>query len=261
MPHESPFVTLPLGSPGATSEIVVVAPGSTAATIQGIPGSKGWGGAVVAIEWSLDGRQFIELDTELRLSSTTTGRPGIDIGNATHLRFKVITADGAADAQCPFYVQTGLGTVTVLTPDPLIIVKSIDESKASDISAADDNELFLSVVANTTYIFEALIWGESASVTPDIKMAWNGPSGMSMRIWMVIGRTGATNITRLLFTSVGTTQGLQLSGTVDREGMVFHGVLTVGSTAGTLAFQWAQNTSDATATVVLAKSWLRLTKV
>ena len=113
MPRESSQpVTLPLGSPGATSEIIVVSPGHTAATIQGVPGSLGWGTAVVAIEWSLDGRTFVELDTDLRLSSATTGRPGIEIGNASHLRFKVITADGAADAQCPFYVQTGTGAIT-----------------------------------------------------------------------------------------------------------------------------------------------------
>jgi hypothetical protein len=39
------------------------------------------------------------------------------------------------------------------------------------------------------------------------------------------------------------------------------GTVTVGTTAGNLVLQWAQNTSSTTPTIVIAGSWLRVTRV
>ncbi|NJP75705.1 hypothetical protein HCJ99_34060 [Streptomyces sp. C1-2] len=44
-------------------------------------------------------------------------------------------------------------------------------------------------------------------------------------------------------------------------GTTFKGTLVVGSTAGTLALAWAQNTSNASATTLKAGSRLELTRI
>lgn len=134
--------------------------------------------------------------------------------------------------------------------------KSADESVTSSATLQNDNELSLAVAANKTYVFDVYL-AYTAGTTGDFKAALTFPSGATA--FAAISATDGSS---------WTTTGLQISsgGSVSGGGLGvtipvlqrWTGVLMVSSTAGTLQVQWAQNTSNGTATTVKAGSVMML---
>ena len=141
---------------------------------------------------------------------------------------------------------------------PLYARKTADESLVSSTTLQNDDHLFWSVVANTIYELSLHVTYNSG-VTPDFKIGWTFPAGLTMT-WAYIGvdLAGAiVNRGNLIQTSVlaqGGAAGVEIH-------LAVFGVVVVGGTAGTLRLQWAQNTSDAGSTIVRAGSYGRLLKV
>lgn len=154
---------------------------------------------------------------------------------------------------------------------PVWIRKPSTESVTSSTSLQNDDHFAFSVAANSVYALEGYVLydGAQAANSPTsvggLKSAFTGPAAASMS-WTNFG--GATEFAGDLATYNMVAQGLTTSRNVATQvtataTMSFQpkGTLVTGVNAGTLQYQWAQATSNATATRVLANSWMKLTKI
>lgn len=147
------------------------------------------------------------------------------------------------------------------------VVKSADETVTSSTTFQDDNELVIAVSANTTYHMELLLLYRALAAA-DIKISWSGPASATMA-WVADDFTsGATaNVGPVARTLQAITGGPSaggvesVPGTGDNLWALPKGILQVAGTAGNLTFRWAQLTSNATGSVVLAGSTLILTRI
>lgn len=169
---------------------------------------------------------------------------------------------GNVVAGYPIYaadVQAELDAISALLP--LSAVKTSDESVTSSTSLQDDNELFVTVAANTIYVVTGWLFVVSTSATPDFKSDYTAPSGATMVNSMWGQGTGATSAVGSPDMGVASTIGIAHTRGTFNGGLslVPFGTLTVAGTAGTFRLRWAQNTSDAASVTVKAGSWIQLT--
>lgn len=138
--------------------------------------------------------------------------------------------------------------------------KSLDESVTSSTTAQNDDTLVLAVRANSTYRFTCLV-AYTGNPTGDIKIGFATPAG-SICYWAGkgpstaddgYGTVGASKHSASLDEAGATTS---YAGSTSALAILVEGVLIVGSTSGNLTLQWAQNTSNGTATTVKAGSFL-----
>jgi hypothetical protein len=140
---------------------------------------------------------------------------------------------------------------------PLIVAKTADETVTASTVMQNDDILSLPVEANTRYALTLCLMF-NAPATPDLKIGWAYPSGTTLK-WHreSTGVTGATKLADALVE----TDIEPIAGDGADDVFVIQGLVTVGSTAGNVTFQWAQNVSDASGTIVRAGSWFRLEAV
>lgn len=136
---------------------------------------------------------------------------------------------------------------------PAVARKTADETVNNSATFQNDDHMALSVVANAQYELYGE-WRYNSGATPDIKFQWTFPTGLTMR-WNIYGPVAG-------WTSFALTQadGAALDGATDIAVQV-GGIVLVGSTAGTLRVQWAQNTANASDTKVLTGSYIRLKRI
>ncbi|WP_425244858.1 hypothetical protein [Streptomyces sp. NEAU-NA10] len=143
---------------------------------------------------------------------------------------------------------------------PIQARKSVSTPRASTTTATADPELQAQVAANAEYGFAAYI-RYSGDQTGDFKCAFTGPSGSSGS-WgartMSTGATLATDSSDAIRTPIGATKSIGNISTTAGQTINVQGRLITSSTAGTFSFDWAQNVSNATATVVEADSYFIL---
>ncbi len=144
----------------------------------------------------------------------------------------------------------------------LTVVKSADETKASDNTPGDDSELLVALEASSTYRFRALLFIDNDGATAGFRAQMDCTVAVtsikySGKIFDVStdgvfpahrsvlqGQFSATG------GEIGTTETFaEIEGTVETSG------------AGTLSVQWAQNTADASDTTVQRNSFLEAVKV
>lgn len=138
---------------------------------------------------------------------------------------------------------------------PLAVRKASATSRVSTATPSADPDLFLTVAANAVYKVE-LGLAYDADAGGDLKFQFSVPSGT-----MTLVHGSWLSGTAALFTDdqvvseviVPVTGGV---GAGTAAGVLGNYILAVGSTAGTLALQWAQGTSSATATILHANSYL-----
>ena len=128
--------------------------------------------------------------------------------------------------------------------------KTSNTSRANTTTLADDPDLVLNVDANKTYHFTGFLYATGGG--GDLKMTFVGPSGATLS-WKVDGIDNGSHSG--LLTGGGTTVLDIANG---ERGWYVSGKIVVSSTAGQLKLQWAQNTSNGTATNLLAGSCLQL---
>lgn len=135
-----------------------------------------------------------------------------------------------------------------------VVSKAADESRSNTTTLADDNTLLFAMATSTKYRFKLLVLF-FAPVTPDLKYAIGVPAGVSLFNAWLMDMTGANlNVPVLKITVPGETPQ---TNTGDTQGAIhIEGIIHNGANAGNFAFQWAQNTSDAAATIVRAGSYL-----
>lgn len=138
---------------------------------------------------------------------------------------------------------------------PRTIIKVADETVNNSTTLQNDDELLFAVAANTKYVIRGRI-KINTGATPDIKIGWTFPAGLTMD-YSTIGFSGGA-FAAYAFDQTGTPE---IDGAGVADEFFIDGTVTVSSTAGTLQFQWAQNTLNASDTKVLAKSYITLQQV
>lgn len=139
---------------------------------------------------------------------------------------------------------------------PVFARKTADETVNNSAALQDDDELQVSVEANAVYAFD-LHMVTNGGTTPDLKIAWSVPTSTTMT-WsgIYVDTTGAL-LVNSQFTQATT---LALGGIGADVSFHFWGVIVTSSTAGTLKLQWAQNTANASNSIIRAGSDLVLTR-
>lgn len=137
--------------------------------------------------------------------------------------------------------------------------KTALENVISSTTLQNDDHLFVPVQANAVYFMTALIKYDGLDAA-DLKILFRLPTGATLNAQgtaLVSGATSQQDIQTLpIFENASTVWGVlgagaTLFGTVT-------GVVVVGSTAGNVQVEWAQNASAATPTRLLANSFLNL---
>lgn len=147
----------------------------------------------------------------------------------------------------------------------LFAVKTADEGVTSSTTLQNDDELVIAVSASAKYIMDGyLLYTGAADPAGGLKMGWTGPSGAAMS-WTNFGvnQNGSPSLVNynVVAESLAGGRGVATNTTSTTMSCRPTGILTVGVTAGNLQLQWAQGTSNATATTVKTGSWLRLVRV
>jgi len=133
---------------------------------------------------------------------------------------------------------------------PLVVIKSADEVINSDDTLSNDSELLLAMDATSTYLGQVIILADSAA-TPDLKftIVYSGTTIDAGKSDDINGNTAS---------ALGTTSTV-ISGAWPLWHYTKFFIKT--NSAGTMNFQWAQNTSDAAATTMMAGATLMAKKV
>jgi hypothetical protein len=155
---------------------------------------------------------------------------------------------------------------------PLFVRKANDQSISSNTTLQNDSDLFVPVAANASYVFDLLLLAINAggSAAGDMKYAFTQPSGSSASYAQAAPHVNwppavATDFEaewagKSLDTGSPTaTTAIGLTTTI--FGVHIKGDLVVGANAGTFQLQWAQNSSNASASTVKAGSYMRLQQV
>jgi hypothetical protein len=122
------------------------------------------------------------------------------------------------------------------------------------VNAAD---LSFSAAANARYVGELVLYYNSGA-TPDIKFGLTVPSGTT-GTWGGLGYDFTPVL--LAFGPIDITTALGFGGlSADRAAFIRVALLT-SSTAGTVQVQFAQSTSNASNTTLLAGSWIRFNRI
>lgn len=201
----------------------------------------------------------------------------LDIGNGLTITATTIavdsastTVDGIVEIATQAEVDAGTDTTRVVTPSTLAnyanfpasgqyVVKTSSTSRSSTTTLADDPALAgLSLEASSTYVLTGhIVVSGNGSTTNDFKWLFDYSGTLSsIQGGAFIAEEGGTQTTEADLTQVGVVN----FDTAAVDYYVNFSAVIVTSTSGTLDFQWAQNASSATATVLEA-GYLHLVKV
>lgn len=134
-------------------------------------------------------------------------------------------------------------------------MKTSDEARANNAVLTADSTLTFAMAASTKYSIRCEIFYDTAA-TPDFQWSTSGPTSPTLvRTQRHAIQAGATAFS-IVGVDTAATGAQAMTGTGTTGGYV---QLTTtwenGANAGTWAFNWAQNTSNASNTTVLAGSY------
>ncbi len=174
-----------------------------------------------------------------------TGGPELHVCNPSGSQDKILTLDDAGD----LLIAAVKAMVSLGGAKQIRAYKDADQIKTTDITLADDSKLFLPLLANKKYPIHGVIFIDHQP-SPDFKWTYTVPAGATLKIadFITIQNNSGIVIPRII-TSSGAAQ-VHLSSVAALNALHMFGTVNMGSTAGNLAYGWAQNTSSATAATV-----------
>lgn len=139
------------------------------------------------------------------------------------------------------------------------VVKSADQSVASSTTLTNDSELFFSAVSGTSYLFDCVMFYSNAGGgTADFKFAMLGEDGTQRGAYSnVVGTTTADGGMTVVSTGIANAPSGTSYGTAAIVRMLLVTGYYIAASNFNLRVQWCQVTSDPSATVVKAGSYLR----
>jgi hypothetical protein len=194
-------------------------------------------------------------------STAATARTALGVGTGDSPQFTAVNVGNATDTTLS-RASAGLLAVEgkpIMAWDAYV-TKGSTESVTSSTTLQNDNELTFTAANNGIYLWELdLIYDGSGSATPDIKLAFGEDSasrgvafgiGLSTTLTATGGGTILCDQTETM--TFGTTAASERPASI--RGTYFGG-------GGSFVVQWAQNTSNGSATRVFAGSTLRYRRI
>lgn len=133
--------------------------------------------------------------------------------------------------------------------------KTVDESIVNDATLSDDSVLKFTMAANTKYTIRLKVFFTTAA-TPDFKYRVTGPASPTLVRRHITRAAGAAVPSMVAVVTAYDAADVALAG-AGAEGLIDEEIIVHnGGTAGDFVFQWAQNTSNASATIVRAGSYI-----
>lgn len=147
---------------------------------------------------------------------------------------------------------------------PIHAAKSVDTPRGSTTTITADPELQVAVEASADYRFEMMI-RYSGSPDADMSVIIAGPS-LATGVWggnfiSPLTQTSAEGTKSSIRTPIGSQRDIACISTSTSMIIMISGRLKTAATAGTFSFNWAQQTSNATSTIVSADSWMELRRI
>jgi len=133
---------------------------------------------------------------------------------------------------------------------------------------ATGGTLAWAIAANEVWFFQAFIIFNAANVTMDCKVGWSVPASCTM-LWAAVGTPPGNYPSWAIDLTATTPSALAIesgnmsfdSGAATNSGAQFAGTVINSTNAGTVTFQWAQATSNASNLVVKANSLIIANRV
>lgn len=141
---------------------------------------------------------------------------------------------------------------------PNAVIKGADEPVTSSTTLQNDDALLLGLGSNTQWFFAAMInYTGDTTGSGGIKFTFTTPAGSTLT-WSQLYMPSSVSAPDLSGSGTGSGQARSAvtGGTTTQVPIWVLGSVIMGSTAGNLQLQWAQNASDAVATTVKAGSFL-----
>lgn len=155
-------------------------------------------------------------------------------------------------AQKALFLETSTGVVSAKTlsvPEiPLYVYKSADTSRASTTTQTDDPHLVINLTAGT-WVVQVNLGAATSSVPIKAKWAFSGTASG----FIYMPNDSQVN-------DVGILGDNWYIGSATNRGVYGQGVVTV-TAIGNLSLQWAQNSSNANASIIKQNSSLFASKV
>lgn len=138
--------------------------------------------------------------------------------------------------------------------------KPTDQTVTSSTSLVNDTNLSFAIAANEVWQFELDLFATyNTTAASGMKAAFTVPSGCTLQ-WIDVGSGNQANVTTVSGTSDTLVQGAIGPTSGQYMGKLIGQALN-GATPGTVQLQWAQNTSNGTATALKAGSSLLATRM
>lgn len=190
---------------------------------------------------------------------------GIPIVTSTALLDLFYTNQIVYDTSVPGLRRYNGTTWEIWDPNTQWKYKSTNESVTSSTTLQNDDTFSFTVVANAAYAVEGycVIDGIDAPAG-GLKSAFVGPAGASV-FFTNFGSTSeqisGLTLYNMVAQGIGATRNQATNGVSVPMSFQPKATLVIGATAGTVNFQWAQVTSNATPTRILGGSWMKATRI
>ena len=144
---------------------------------------------------------------------------------------------------------------------PLNAYKAGDTPRATNTTLANDPDLSIPVAASAVYFLICYLDYEGGTLgSSDIKVQWNAPAGATLR-YQAFGTNTSGAVASQGTRTQGTANAFGTAGAGNLQGLTMWGTLFMSTTPGSFVLQWAQNTSNGTATIVHAQSAMILLRL
>jgi hypothetical protein len=149
---------------------------------------------------------------------------------------------------------------------PTWVIKPADTTRASTVTATSDPDLVTDTLTAGGVYYVKFVIRFAALTAAGLRTAWLVPSGTTgNKCVMGPGQTNAANATDAIVLDMRwavhgyATNCLYTdprNSTTNQTFVIEEALVSIGSTAGTIAMQWAQNVTNATGTIVNNNSYI-----
>lgn len=141
---------------------------------------------------------------------------------------------------------------------PSVVVKTSDQTVNNSTTLVDDLELVQALRANSTYIFDLWVLYTSGT-TPDFKLGFTLPAGATLA-YSYHGFDTSLSMTFFGTTTIPSS-GTGFGGNATTAPVRMFGSLETSGTAGNFQVKFAQQTANASNTVLMTGSYLSLFRI